>query len=293
MAVHRAGAAQRGRLAVGAAQALERLAEARRAVEDRLGADVDDVGSHVGGQGVEPGLGVAHDDRRHEVVDPYAPAPRPRWSRRNTARSFAARSAGGPLRTQQGEAVGVALLAVDALPALQGRLAPEPGGLGRAGRGDVPRLDEEVHPGDGELLEGERGTAPATRARPVPDRGPAPPASSPPKLGRSRSPCNHSPIDPRPTAPAPTRSAITKEKPSPSMARWCWRSMNARARFVAVGARHRGDRGDQRVGRCRAHEVQVPEGVRPQHHRPATSGAARAAEAPARSRSNVSHRSAK
>ena len=62
----------------------------------------------------------------------------------------------GPLRVQEGEAVGVALLAVDALPAAQGRLAAEAGGLGRPRRGDVPRLDEEVQAGDGQLLERER-----------------------------------------------------------------------------------------------------------------------------------------
>ena len=87
-----------------------------------------------------------------------------------------------PLAAQQGEALGVTLLTVDALPAAQQGLTPESRRFGRPGRCHVPRLDEQVEARDGEFAEGEghhgaqrpgrQALAPGLGQDPVADRGP-------------------------------------------------------------------------------------------------------------------------
>ncbi len=87
-----------------------------------------------------------------------------------------------PLLREQGEAIGITLFAVDALPAAQCGLTHEAGRLGGAGRRHVPRLDEEMEAGDARPAEGEidhgaqgvggQATAPEAFEEPVADRGP-------------------------------------------------------------------------------------------------------------------------
>ncbi len=127
---------------------------------------------------------------RQIVVVPFGPE-------RRSALPF-----GSPLVGEQGEAIGIVLLSVDALPAPQRGLPGEAGRLGRARRRHVPRLDEELEARDAWTAEREvdhgaqrvRGqpAAPEALEEPVADRGPPalnlvePQADRTDALGRDR-----------------------------------------------------------------------------------------------------------